>query len=135
MWHFGSVKSHNSVWNLPWHSALLRHICYLVSNSAKKWKIIKATFPRIRKYILSSKKKRNVLLSKKIIFGFLTTFKLNFMMQIISCIIHRCLLSLLFVFLLYRFLRKGPQKEYQPFPIHSNWKTLKKMNERKTLGH
>ena len=63
--HFGSVKTLNSVRNLSWHSAMLRHIYVssicLGKNNAKAIKflgIIKATFPRIRKYILLFKKEK-----------------------------------------------------------------------------
>ena len=45
------------------------------------------------------KKKTNVLLNKKVIFVFHTIFKLDFITQIIYCIIHRCLYSLFILFL------------------------------------
>ena len=64
-WHFGSVKSLNSVRNLPWHSVMPRHIyafsICLGKNNAKAIEflgIIKTTFPRIRKYILLFKKEK-----------------------------------------------------------------------------
>ena len=64
-WDFGSVKSLNSVRNLPWHSKMPRHIyvfsILLGKNNAKAIKflwIIKTTFPRIRKYILLFKLKK-----------------------------------------------------------------------------
>ena len=51
-------------------------------------------------YLISCfKKKRNVLLNKKVISNFHTIFKINFMTQIIYCIIHTCLYSL---FILYK---------------------------------
>ena len=63
--HFGSVKSLNSVRNLPWHSTMQRHI-YVFSiclgkNNVKANEflgIIKTTFPRIRKYMLLFKKEK-----------------------------------------------------------------------------
>ena len=65
LWHFGSVKSLNSIQNLPWHSAMSRHIYIfticLSKNNAKAIEflgIIKTTFPRIRKYILLFKKEK-----------------------------------------------------------------------------
>ena len=45
------------------------------------------------------KKKSNVSLNKKVIFIFHTIFKLDFITQIIYCIIHRCLHSLFILFL------------------------------------
>ena len=55
----------------------------------------------LKKYVSKTKiyfclkKKRNVLLNKKVNFVFHTIFKLDFITQIISCIIHRRLHSLL----------------------------------------
>ena len=65
LWHFGSAKSLKGVENLPWYSAMPRHI-YVFSiclgkNNAKAiefWGIIKTTFPRIRKYKLLFKKEK-----------------------------------------------------------------------------
>ena len=45
------------------------------------------------------KKKSNVSLNKKVIFVFHTIFKLDFIMQIIYCIIHRSLYPLFILFL------------------------------------
>ena len=42
------------------------------------------------KIYFCSRKKSNVSLNKKVIFVFHTIFKLDFIMQIIYCIIHRC---------------------------------------------
>ena len=59
------------------------------------------------KYI-SLKKKSNVSLNKKVIFVFHTIFKLDFITQIIYCIIHICFYSYFtytFFVLLYQFLR------------------------------
>ena len=65
LWHFSSVKSLNSVRNLPWHSAMSRHIYVfsicLVKNNAKAIAFlgfIKTNFPRIRKYLLLFKKEK-----------------------------------------------------------------------------
>ena len=65
LWNFGSVKSLNSIRNLPWHSSMPRHIYVfsicLSKNNAKAIEflgIIKTTFPRIRKYILLFKKEK-----------------------------------------------------------------------------
>ena len=51
------------------------------------------------KMYFCSRKKGNVLLNKKVIFVFHTIFKLDFITQIIYCIIHRCLYSLFILFL------------------------------------
>ena len=45
------------------------------------------------KIYFCSRKKSNVSLNKKVIFVFHTIFKLDFITQIIYCIIHRCLCS------------------------------------------
>ena len=63
LWHFGSVKSLNSIRNLPWHLAMLRRvyifsICLGKNNVIEFLGIIKTTFPRIRKYILLFKKEK-----------------------------------------------------------------------------
>ena len=52
------------------------------------------------KIYFCSRKKSNVSLNKKVIFVFHTIFKLDFITQIIYCIIHRCLCSHFIVFLL-----------------------------------
>ena len=50
------------------------------------------------KIYFCSRKKSNVSLNKKVIFVFHTIFKLDFITQIIYCIIHRCLYSLFILF-------------------------------------
>ena len=83
------------------------YLCFLVSSSLKKKKNAKANkFLGIwKKYVSKNKiyfylkKKTNVLLNKKVIFVFHTIFKLDFITQIIYCIIHRCLYSLFILFL------------------------------------
>ena len=61
------------------------------------------------KICFCSKKKSNVSLNKKVIFVFHTIFKLDFVTQIIYCIIHNSLCShvVLFFVLLYQSLRNG----------------------------
>ena len=51
------------------------------------------------KIYFCSRKKSNVSLNKKVIFVFHTIFKLDFITQIIYCIIHRCLSSHFIFFL------------------------------------
>ena len=65
LWYFGSVKSPNSVWNLPWHSAMPKHInvfnICLSINNAKSIEFLgnlKTTFRKIRKDILLFKKEK-----------------------------------------------------------------------------
>ena len=73
----------------------------------------------LKKYVSKNKiyfclkKKRSVLLNKKVIFVFHMIFKLDFIMQIIYCIIDRMSDSLfIFIFvLLCYFLRNGPYKQ------------------------
>ena len=82
LWHFGSVKSLNSVRSLPWHSAMSRHI-YVFSiclgkNNAKEiefLEIIKTTFPRIRKYILLFKNEKKCFTRQKSYFCFSHNFQ------------------------------------------------------------
>ena len=65
------------------------------------------------KIYFSSRKKSNLLLNKKVIFIFHTIFKLDFIIQIIYCIIEICLYShfILFFVLLYQSLRNGTKKQ------------------------
>ena len=85
---------------------LLRHIYVFYYLSRKKNAEVIKFLEILKKYIpenkiyFCSRKKRNVLLNKNVIFVFHTIFKLDFIMQIIYCIIHRCLHSLFIVFLL-----------------------------------
>ena len=51
------------------------------------------------KILFASGKKSNVSLNKKVSFVFHTIFKLDFITQIIYCIIHRCLCSHFILFL------------------------------------
>ena len=51
------------------------------------------------KICFCSRKKNNVSLNKKVAFVFETIFKLDFVTQIIYCIIHRCLCSHFILFL------------------------------------
>ena len=81
------------------------YLCFLVSASAKKNAEVIKFLGILKKYVsenkiqFSSKKKSNVSLNKKVIFVFHTIFKLDFITQIIYCIIHRCLYSLFILFL------------------------------------
>ena len=82
------------------------YLCFLVSASAKKNAEVIKFLGILKKYVsknkiyFCSRKKSNVSLNKKVIFVYHTIFKLDFIMQIIYCIIHRCLHSLFIVFLL-----------------------------------
>ena len=91
------------------------NLCYLVSASARKDAEAIGFLGILRKHVYKNKiyfclkKKSNVLLYKIIIFVFHKIFKLDFVTQIIYCIIRRCQYSLfiLFFILLYQFLRNG----------------------------
>ena len=95
--------SSNSVRNLPRQSANAEaYLClYLCICLGKKKNAEGIKFLGIlKKYISKNKmyfclkKKRNVPLNKKANFVFHTIFKLDFITQIVDCIIHRCLYSL-----------------------------------------
>ena len=64
------------------------------------------TYIRISIYCL--KKKKNVLLNKNVISVFHTIFKLDFMKQFISCIIHTCL------YILFHAFQTGHSKNTNP---------------------
>ena len=64
------------------------------------------TYIRISTYCL--KKKKNVLLIKNVISVFHTIFKLDFMKQFISCIIHTCL------YILFHAFQTGHSKNTNP---------------------
>ena len=92
------------------------------------------------KIYFCSRKKSNVSLNKKVIFVFHTIFKLDFITQIIYCIIHRCLCS---HFILFCSLISVPQKwnieTMLTFSYSFNWQKLdivvnnhNKMNERRS---
>ena len=80
------------------------YLCFLVSASAKKNAEVIKFLGILKKYVsenkiyFCSRKKINVLLNKKVIFIFHTIFNLDFVTQIIYCIIHRCLYSLFLLF-------------------------------------
>ena len=80
------------------------YLCFLASASGKK--NAEAIEASKNKIYFCLKKKSNFSINKKIIFVFHTIFKLDFITQIIYCIIYRCLYSLFIrFFLLYQFLR------------------------------
>ena len=78
LWHFGSAKSLSSIQNLPWHSAMSRHI-YVFSicldeNNAKAIEflgVIKTTFPRIRNIV---QERKEMFYSIKKLFLFFSQF-------------------------------------------------------------
>ena len=73
------------------------YLCFLVSASAKKNAEVIKFLGILKKYVSEnkinfwSKKKSNVSLNKKVIFVFHKIFKLDFITQIIYCIIHNSL--------------------------------------------
>ena len=86
-------------------------ICLAKKKNAKAIKFLGI----LKKYVSKNKlhfclkNKSNVSLNKKVIFVFHKIFKLDFIKQVIYCVIHRCLYSLfiLSLNLLYQFLRNG----------------------------
>ena len=79
------------------------------------------------------KKKSNVSLNKKVIFVFHTIFKLDFITQIIYCIIHRCLYSLFILFCSLISVSKKRNIEIMlTLPYSYNWQKFNnKMNEKR----
>ena len=81
------------------------YLCFLVPTSTEKNTEVIKFLGIIKKYVsenqiyFCSGKKNNVSLNKRVIFVFGTTFKLDFIMQTIYCIIHRCLCSHFILFL------------------------------------
>ena len=77
-----------------------------------------------KRYVFS-RKKSNVSLNKKVIFVFHTIFKLDFIMQIIYCIIHRCLCSHFILFCsLISVSKKWNIETMLTFPYSYNWQKL-----------
>ena len=79
------------------------YLCFLVSASAKKYqgnynlRNLKKMSGRIKFFFFGKRKSMFCFLKK--LFAFQTFFKLDFITQIIYCIIHRCLYSLFILFL------------------------------------
>ena len=79
------------------------YLCFSVS--AKKNAEVIKFLGILKKYIsenkksFCSRKKSNVSFNKKVIFVFHTIFKLDFIMQIIYCVIYRCLCCHFILFL------------------------------------
>ena len=112
------------------------YLCFLVSASAKKNAEVIKFLGILKKYVsenkiqFSSKKKSNVSLNKKVIFVFHTIFKLDFIMQIIYCIIHRCLCSHFILFCSFISVSKKWNIETMlTFPYSHNWQKLQLQNE------
>ena len=86
------------------------------------------------KIYFSSRKKSNVSLNKKVIFVFHIIFKLDFIMQIIYCIIHRCLCSHFILFCsLISVSKKWNIETMLTFPYSYNWQKFNnKMNEKRS---
>ena len=91
---------HCSIWGFCWGISVFFSI-YLGKKNAEAiifLAILKKYVSKNKTYFCL-KKKSNNLLDKKVVFVFHTIFKLDFIMQIIYCIIHRCLYSLFILFL------------------------------------
>ena len=87
------------------------------------------------KLYFCSRKKSNILLNKKVIFVFHTIFKLDFITQIIYCIIHRCLCSRFTLFCsLISVSKKWNIETILTFPYSYNWQKFNnhKMNEKRS---
>ena len=103
-WSFLMVQS-ASFTSAAFEAFAEAYLCFLVSASAKKNAEVIKFLGILKKYVsknkiyFCSRKKSNVSLNKKVIFVFHTIFKLDFITQIIYCIIHRCLCSHFILFL------------------------------------
>ena len=87
-----------------------------------------------KKYIFYLKKKRNVLLNKMFVFH--KMFKLDFMMQIIYCIIHKCLYSPFILFCsLISVSKKRDVEGLLVLSYSYKWHKFNKMNEKRSLGY
>ena len=109
---------------------------FLVSALAKKKAeatefsaIIKTTFPRKRKIYFCSRKKRNVALNKKVIFVFLTIFKLGFQYHPQMSVLFFHFFSFILVF------NKRVIERILILPYSYKSQKIKKMNERKSLAY
>ena len=107
------------------------YLCFLVSASAKKNAEVIKFLGILKKYVsknkiyFCSRKKSNVSLNKKVIFVFHTIFKLDFITQIIYCIIHRCLCSHFILFCsLISVSKKWNIETMLTFPYSYNWQKL-----------
>ena len=90
------------------------------------------------KIYFCSRKKSNVSLNKKVIFVFHTIFKLDFIMQIIYCIIHRCLCShFTFFCSLLSVSKKWSIETMLTFPYSYNWRKFNnhKKNEKRNQAY
>ena len=87
--------------------------------------------PRIK---CISVQERKAMLNKKVIFVFHTIFKLDFITQIIYCIIHRCLCSHFILFCsLISVSKKWNIETMLTFPYSYNWQKFNnKMNEKRS---
>ena len=78
--------------------------------------------------------KKVIFFNKKVIFVFHTIFKLDFITQIIYCIIHRCLCSHFILFCsLISVSKKWNIETMLTFPYSYNWQKFNnKMNEKRS---
>ena len=84
-----------SIWGFCWSIFMFFSICLgkKIADVIKFLGISQKKYVSENKIYFCSRKKSNVSLNKKVIFVFHTIFKLDFITQIIYCIIHRCLCS------------------------------------------
>ena len=120
-------------------------ICFIVSALAKKNAEVIKFLRILKKYVsenkllFCSRKKSNVLLNKKVIFVFHTIFKLDFMTQIIYCIIYRCLCSHFILFLFCEIsLYELKHRNNVNLSLFIHWPKVNnnhKMNEKRRQGY
>ena len=132
-WSFLMIKS-VSFTSAAFEAFAKAYLRFLVSSSPKKcWGAEVIKFLGILKEYVSknkiyfcSRKKSNVWLNKKVIFVFYAIFKLEFIMQIIYRIIHRCLCSHFILFYsLISVSKKCDIETMLTFSYSYNWQELR----------
>ena len=111
------------------------YLCFLVSASAKKNAEVMKFLGILKKYVSENKM---FFVNKKVIFVFHTIFKLDFIMQIIYCIIHRCLCShFTFFCSLLSVSKKWSIETMLTFPYSYNWRKFNnhKKNEKRNQAY
>ena len=109
------------------------YLCFLVSASPKKFLGFLKKYVSENKIYFCSRKNSNISLHKKVIFVFHTIFKLDFITQIIYCIIHRCLCSrLILVLFSYNSLQEMEHRNNVNFSLFIQLANVNNKMNRKT---
>ena len=97
-----------NIWGLCWGKSMVFSICFgqkkkKTEQAIKFLGILTKNIVSMNKIYFCWEEKSDVSVNKKVIFDFHTIFKLDFITQIIYCIIHRCMYSL-FIYLLFSYI-------------------------------